>query len=106
MEEGKPKLTSRTPIEHLQREKKLRKRAQKELQTTQKKLDQHKQIISEQKQKIEAYAAKLSRLQQERRQATQELNQVKDLERQLAEKNGCIQLEKEKRNSGKKAGRS
>lgn len=49
MEEEKQKSASKTPIEHLQREKKLRKRAQKELQTTQKKVDQHKEIISEQK---------------------------------------------------------
>lgn len=89
-----PLRTSPTTSENFQREKELRKRAQKELHNLQKKTEQHKQIIAKQKEELRENKKKVSELKHDRWELTQSLKQASALEQQVKQQQQSIQLER------------
>ncbi|WP_106495862.1 hypothetical protein [Lentibacillus sp. Marseille-P4043] len=100
LHERRANFSKSTPIttnESTQREKRLRKRVQKELNGKEKKLEQNKQVIREQRQRLKENEETIAKLQQERWETKQQLSQIQGLEDELNQKDVTIKEEKAKR---------
>ncbi|WP_164667436.1 hypothetical protein [Virgibacillus doumboii] len=92
-----PNAPSESASENYQREKKLRKRAQKDLHTVRNTLEQNKKTIKKQKQELQEYRKEVFRLKHDCWELTQSLKQVNTLEKEIKQQEHTIQLEREER---------
>lgn len=102
--EGEPIISKVTPPTHedIQREKRLRKRAQRQLQTVQKKLETSKQSILERNQQLHDLEEKTVKLEYERFESHQRLSRVDELEIELARRDQLLLVEQERRKQAEK----